>query len=261
MKHYTVHQLANLSGVSVRTLHHYDEIGVLRPAFTGENRYRYYGREELLRLQQILFYRELGLPLLQVAALLDQPDFDRLAALRQHRDRLKSERERYRRLIETIDRTIVELSGEPMMNDADFYNGFAAEKQVGYERWLVERYGEPMQPAIDHSTPHLKSLQPTERQARMQELADIEAALVEAFKRGLACDSPALEPVLARHRSWVALMWNKPCSPEAFAGLADLYCAHPDFVARYEKLAAGFCDFLVAAMKAHARRLSSIEST
>ena len=261
MKHYTVQQLSKLSGVSTRTLHHYDEIGLLKPAYTGENRYRYYGREELLRLQQILFYRELDLPLLQIGALLDQPEFDRLTALREHRARLESEAARYRRLIQTIDRTIVELTGDPTMNDADLYHGFAPEKQAEYERWLVDRYGDDARQTIEQSKSHLSSLQPRQRDARMQELADIEAALMEAYKRELPPDSLALEPMLARHRSWVALMWNKPCSPEAFAGLADLYCAHPDFLARYEKLAAGFCDFLVAAMKAHARRLSSIEST
>ena len=78
---YTVKQLARLSGVSVRTLHHYDEIGLLRPAFLGENRYRYYGREELLRLQDILFHRELGAPLQEIGELLAREGRDRVAIL------------------------------------------------------------------------------------------------------------------------------------------------------------------------------------
>ncbi|HSQ96745.1 MAG TPA: MerR family transcriptional regulator [Croceibacterium sp.] len=82
---YTVKQLARLSGVSARTLHQYDEIGLLKPAFTGENRYRYYGREELLRLQDILFHRELGVPLADIARLLEAKDRDRLAILAEHR--------------------------------------------------------------------------------------------------------------------------------------------------------------------------------
>ena len=80
MSGYTVKQVAKLSGVSVRTLHHYDEIGLLEPAAVGGNGYRYYGREELLRLQQILFHRELGIPLDQIGRLLDAPGFDRIAA-------------------------------------------------------------------------------------------------------------------------------------------------------------------------------------
>ena len=73
MKTYTVNQLARMAGVSVRMLHYYDEIGLLKPAFTGENRYRYYGKEELLRLQQILIHRELDIPLAEIAAILDAP--------------------------------------------------------------------------------------------------------------------------------------------------------------------------------------------
>ena len=85
---YTVKQVAKLSGVSVRALHHYDEIGLLKPAHIGTNRYRYYGEEELLRLQQILIHRELDIPLAEIAEVLDAPDFDRLATLRVQREKL-----------------------------------------------------------------------------------------------------------------------------------------------------------------------------
>src|SRR6478752_8804530 len=112
---YTVKQLARLSGVSVRTLHHYDEIGLLRPAFVGENRYRYYGRDELLRLQDILFHRELGVPLQDIALLLDGTGRDRLTILREHRARLAERTERSRQLVCTIDRTIADLTGEGRM--------------------------------------------------------------------------------------------------------------------------------------------------
>ena len=102
MKMLTVKQVAKVSGVSVRTLHHYDEIGLLKPAHTGRNRYRYYGEEELLRLQQILLHRELGMPLGEIAAILDAPGFDRLATLQQQRERLEAEAKRYARLVRTI---------------------------------------------------------------------------------------------------------------------------------------------------------------
>src|SRR4051812_13151083 len=94
---YTVKQLADLSGVSVRTLHHYDAIGLLKPASVGSNGYRQYGREELLRLQQILFQRELGLSLEQIRRAQDAPGFDRAKALREHREKLLQEAERFRR--------------------------------------------------------------------------------------------------------------------------------------------------------------------
>jgi DNA-binding transcriptional MerR regulator len=137
MGNYTVKQLARLSGISVRTLHHYDEIGLLRPAFTGENRYRYYGREELLRLQDILFHRELGVPLQDIGKLLELQGSDRVAILSHHREMLADRLERSRQLIRTIDRTIAELNGAGTMNDKDLYHGFAPEKQAEYEEWLV----------------------------------------------------------------------------------------------------------------------------
>src|ERR1700746_3216572 len=103
-KLYTVKALAKLSGVSVRTLHHYDQIGLLKPACVGANGYRYYGREEMLRLQQILFHRELEFPLEAIAAVLARPDFDRMEALRRHRETLAAKADRYRKLLKTLDR-------------------------------------------------------------------------------------------------------------------------------------------------------------
>src|SRR5690349_2610401 len=99
MKMLTVRQVAKISGVSVRALHHYDEIGLLKPASVGRNRYRYYGQEELLRVQQILLHRELDIPLHEIAAILDDPAFDQLKALRQQRERLAGEAKRYARQI------------------------------------------------------------------------------------------------------------------------------------------------------------------
>src|SRR5262245_54940368 len=151
MKDLTVKQLAAISGVTVRTLHHYDDIGLLRPASVGANGYRYYGRPELLRLQRILFHRELGVPLSAIAELLDLESEDQIAVLRQHREKLEAERERYRTLIETIDHTIAELTGASHMANTDLYKGFSPEKQAGYEAWLTERYGEPMRVGIEHA--------------------------------------------------------------------------------------------------------------
>lgn len=124
MKIYTVNQLAQMAGISVRALHHYDEIGLLKPAFTGDNRYRYYGEEELLRLQQILIHREVDIPLAAIGAILDAPGFDKLATLQQQRDRLEDQARRYARMVKTIDRTIARLKGDRAMKDADLYSAW-----------------------------------------------------------------------------------------------------------------------------------------
>ena len=258
MKDLTVKQLAAISGVTVRTLHHYDEIGLLKPASVGANGYRYYGREELLRLQRILFHRELGVPLSSIAELIDLEGEDQLAVLRQHRDKLAAERERYRVLIETIDHTIEGLQGRRIMTNADLYKGFSPEEQAGYEAWLIERYGEPMREHIAHANGAFAQLSEAERQrtlaALQKELQELEEALAGGLRNGLdpACD--AIDALIRRHRAWVATMWGRACPAEAYSGLADLYLAHPDFVARYERIEKGFAEYLASAMKLHANR-------
>jgi MerR family transcriptional regulator, thiopeptide resistance regulator len=254
MKDLTVKQLAAISGVTVRTLHHYDEIGLLAPAHVGANGYRYYGRAELLRLQRILFHRELGVPLGEIAELLDLDGEDQVGVLLRHREKLEAERERYRVLIETIDRTVADLKGETPMPNADLYKGFSAERQAEYEVWLIERYGDRMKDDIARSKKAMSKMTKAEQQAAMDDLRDVETALAEAMKRGFAPDADVVDRLIQRHRAWVAAAWDRSCTPEAYTGLADLYLSHPDFVTRYETIALGFSDWLTTAMKSHVAR-------
>jgi len=254
MKELTVKQLAAISGVTVRTLHHYDEIGLLSPAHIGANGYRYYGRAEMLRLQRILFHRELGVPLGEIAGLLELEGADQVGVLLRHREKLAAGRERFRILIETIDRTVADIKGDTPMPNADLYKGFSAEKQAAYEAWLIERYGDPMKDDIARSQKARAKMSEAEQQAVMEQLRDIETALAEGMKRGIDPAAHAIDRVITRHRAWVAAAWDKPCPPQAYSGLADMYQSHPDFVKRYETIAPGFTDFLVAAMKAHAAK-------
>jgi MerR family transcriptional regulator, thiopeptide resistance regulator len=254
MKDLTVKQLAAISGVTVRTLHHYDEIGLLKPAWIGENGYRYYGRAQLLRLQQILFHREFGVPLNEIAELLDMEGEDQVGVLLRHRERLEAEAKRYADLIDTIDRTIAGIRGHDEMKNADLYKGFSAEKQAEYEVWLIERYGEPMKASIEQSKKAMAKMREAEQKAAMQELYDLEQALAEGMRRRIAPTAEAIDKLIQRHRAWVASAWDRPCSAEAYSGLADLYLSHPDFVKRYETIETGFADYLTTAMKAHAAK-------
>ena len=254
MKDLTVKQLAALSGVTVRTLHYYDQIGLLRPSRVGTNGYRYYGRGELLRLQRILFHRELGVPLEAIADLLALEGEDQVGVLKRHRDKLVAERDRYGTLIQTIDDTISQLQGEAPMKNADLYKGFSPEKQAGYEAWLVERYGEPMRASLEVSRRSYAQLSQAGRDALGRELQDVEQSLAAAMRQGVHAASDAVDALIHRHRAWVAAMWGTPCAVERYAGLADMYLAHPDFVARYEAIETGFTQYLVDAMKFHAQR-------
>ena len=138
---YTVKQLSDLAQVSVRTLHYYDEIGLLRPSQVGTNGYRYYDNNALLRLQQILFYREIGMELMQIKDVLDSPDFDLVTALKSHRAALLEQSERLLNLVSTVDNTIKHLQGEGEMSKRQLFQAFSDEKQKDYEREIRLQYG------------------------------------------------------------------------------------------------------------------------
>lgn len=127
---YTVKDLAEISGVSIRTLHYYDEIGLLKPAYTKANGYRCYENAQLLLLQQILFFRELGFDLKQIANILIQSDFDQVEALRSHRKFIERDLEKSRKLLETIDKTIKHLTGKKTMKDKELFDGFIEAYQL-----------------------------------------------------------------------------------------------------------------------------------
>src|SRR4051812_25091395 len=140
---YTVNQVARMAGVSVRALHFYDETGLLKPASVGTNGYRFYEEAQLLMLQQILFYRELGFGLKEIGLILRRPDFEKAGELEAHREVLKKNIARTRLLMETIDKTIEHLKGIKTMTSEEMFTGFslaAGEARFGAHTTLG---GEP----------------------------------------------------------------------------------------------------------------------
>jgi DNA-binding transcriptional MerR regulator len=141
---YTVRQVARISGVSVRTLHFYDELGLLKPAYQAPNGYRIYDEPQLLMLQQILFYRELGFELKQIKDILERPDFEKRQALLSHRDVLEENLARTRALLETIDKTAEHLRGGKKMANEEMFRGFSVG--AGEDRFdeRISLGGEPI---------------------------------------------------------------------------------------------------------------------
>lgn len=249
----TVKQLAKASGVSVRTLHHYHAIGLLLPAEVGSNGYRVYGRAELLRLQQILFFRELGFELSAIAAILDDPAFDLKAALIEHRARFEERLGQLHRLIRTIDRTVATLDEDMTMKDNALFDGFDPAKQAAYEHEVTQRFGEPAAQAIEHARRTMSGWTPDEKAGVLAELREIEAGLAAAMGEGAAVDATEVRALITRHRDWVGRSWPTPPDAAAYAGLADFYTSHPDFIARYEAIRPGFTEWLAAAIRDYAR--------
>jgi DNA-binding transcriptional MerR regulator len=250
---YTVKQVARLSGVSVRTLHHYDAVGVLKPACVGANGYRYYGREALLRLQQILFHRELGFSLEEIGRTLDEAGFDKVTALKAHRARLEAETRRYRRLMRTIDRTLASLEGDATMQDKAMYRGFDPEAQAGYEKELVEKHGADMQGRIDQAKAGMAGWRQAEFDAMQAEADTIEAGMAAALAQGLPADSSAVTALMRRHHAWIEKGWCRPAPAAAFAGLGRMYLDDPRFCERYDARQAGLAEYMATAMAAYAK--------
>jgi DNA-binding transcriptional MerR regulator len=253
---FTVSEVARLSGVSVRTLHHYDEVGLLKPAHVGANGYRYYGHDELLRLQQILFHRELGFALEEIGKVLDAPDFDRAAALRAQRETLMAESRRYRRLVRTIDETLAALEGETTMDENGIYAGFDfdPERQAAREARLVERFGEGVRPAIEKTRELIAKTSKADFRARQAEQEAIEAGMVAALAGGAPADSARVQHLMRRHHAWVAAWWGVSPDKARFSGLGRVYVDDPEFHARYEAIAPGLPEYLAEAMRAFAER-------
>ena len=252
----TVKQLAQLSGVSVRTLHHYDAIGLLAPAYIGENGYRYYERIELLRLQQILLYREMGVGLSQIAQIIDDPKFDAATALAAHRRKIVRQLGRYHQLIKTIDVTLLELRGAKVMTDnnpfeeANPFEGFSPERQAVYEKELVKKYGQQAQAKIDESIINAKKLSPEQVAAVKNEGHQVNLDLVKCLETGDQPASKDVQALIARHHGWVSLFWV-PDRP-SYIGLAQSYCDNADFKEFYDKYDQRLVDFLAQGMKIYA---------
>lgn len=252
MKRYTVKEVGRLSGVTVRTLHFYDEIGLLKPAYYGDNGYRYYEKDQLLTLQQILFYRELNVPLEQIRAILATPGFDRLKALKAHRARLENEVQRHKRLIRTIDGTIAELEGASTMANEEIFSGFSAEKQKQYEKDLVDRFGPGVQDKIDDSKRRMKGWTKADFEASTKRWNAFLERLGALARDGKAADSAEVQALIPEHRAWLEQYWTPV--RESYIGLGGLYAGHPDFRKQFDAVEPGLADFCAEAMRLYAER-------
>ena len=221
---YTVKELAQLSGVSVRTLHFYDEIGLLKPARIGENQYRYYEAEQLLALQQILFFRELGFELKKIQAAVGSPGFDRIEALQAHREVLLKERARMGELVATIDQTLDRLKGgrrmKTKMKDKDLYQGFAPEKQAEYEEYIKNRFGVDNAAWLE-SQKRVKKFTKADWERNGKEWDAICRDLAAQLAKGAAATSAPVQAVIRRHHTWLKKFWTP--KRESYSGLGEGY--------------------------------------
>jgi DNA-binding transcriptional MerR regulator len=251
---YTVKELAKLSGVSVRTLHWYDEIGLLKPSEKGANNYRYYEEEQLLRLQQILFFKELGFALNDIQKLLLQNDFDNIKALKSHRKILEDELVRKNNLIDTIDKTIQHLEGKKLMKDEELYYGFDSNRQKEYEEYLINRLGDKVEDIIRDTNKKMKNWSKEQWDDFGLEWNTICSELALLLEKNLAVDAPEVQKIIQRHFQW--LPWKGSCTKEAYIGLGQGYTGFEwkkAFI-KYDEHHPRLANFMAEAMEFYANK-------
>jgi len=247
---YTVKKLAALSGVSVRTLHFYDETGLLKPAYYGANGYRFYEEPQLLTLQQILFYRELGFELRQIKSILDQPDSEKITALKSHRKLLEKNLNRTRELIQTIDKTLDHLKGKTKMKSEEMFVGFDPEEQARHERYLISRFGEPMKGQIERSKARVKNWTRADWEKSGNIFNQICRDLVFAMEQKQAEDSPEVQSIIRRHYEWLKSFWTP--TRVSYAGHSQLL-TDSELRKAYETFQPQLPEFAAAAIRVFAQ--------
>ena len=249
---YTVKQLAVLSGVSVRTLHHYHQIGLLIPARFSSAGYRLYGLAEVDRLQQILFYRELGFALSDISALLDDPNFDRKAALQSHLSALKARQTRLNTLIRTVEKTIRQETGGIQMTDPEKFEGFKTalieENEARYGNEIRAKYGDE---TVDQTNANISSMTPEHYEEWKRLEQEIRTELEQAVLSHADPGSEVGKQLTELHRRWLSRTWNQ-YSPAAHKGLAQMYVCDERFTAYYDRKVPGCAAFLRNAIQIHA---------
>ena len=239
---FTVKQLSKLAGVTPRTLHHYDEIGLLKPSRVGDNGYRYYGEESVLRLQQILFYRELDIPLEDIKKIMGRRDFDVLGALHSHKEALQKQVVRLNRLIHTVDHTIEHLKGNNIMSEKALFEGFSDKQQAEYEKEIAQKYD----PAtVKASKKKWNSYTDAEKQRIGEEGNTVYKDILAAMPKGPA--SREAQAGIEHWRKHIEYFWIP--NDEQLLGLANGYNDDPRFKATFDKIHPQLAEFIRDAVK------------
>ena len=232
---YSIQELSRLSGVTTRTLRWYDQIGLLKPSRVAESGYRYYGKAEVDRLQDILYYRALGVELARIKECLDDPSFDRLAALRNHLAALEAERERLEQLIRSVKDTIGAEERNEIMSDEQKFEAFkqrtVAHNEEVYGAEIRSKYGDETVDAANAAVMNLT-------QEQYQEWTDlgqaIQTRLEAAVQAGLSPESEAGKELCALHRRWLTITGSR-YDPAKHRGIAELYVMDERFTAYYDQ--------------------------
>lgn len=244
----TVSELAELAGVTVRTLHHYDEVGLLRPSARSDAGYRLYDRADLQRLQQILFWRSLGFSLAEIQTALDDPDYDRVEALRDQRALLADQLTGVTQMIKAVDDAIAEAEGGPEVDDLQMFETFNSGE---HRREAEERWGDT--DAWAQSQARVGAMTDDDKRRLVADGVAFARRLAEAFTGGVPADSPQAMDLAEEARLAIHELFYD-CSHEMHVNLGEMYVADPRFTAYYDQHAEGLAVWFRDAIVANAAR-------
>ncbi|MGV8906597.1 MAG: MerR family transcriptional regulator [Acetobacterium sp.] len=240
---YTVQRLAVMAGISTRTLRYYDEIGMLKPARINSSGYRIYGQPEIDELQQILFYRELGVSLESIKNIVTSPSYNGAQALREHHEKLLEKREQLDKLILNVQKTIARTEGRTTMSDKEKFEGFkkktVEDNEKKYGKEIREKYGDE---TVNKSNQKVLGMSPKQHDEVTKLGTEIMETLEAAFETGDPAGELA-QQTADLHRRWICCYWDS-YSKEAHAGLAQMYVDDPRFTAYYDEKQPGTAAFL-----------------
>lgn len=241
---YTVQKLAKLAGISVRTLHYYDEIGLLKPTRIGENRYRYYEENELLRLQQILFFKELDFPLDEIVKIMSATQFDTAIALHDQKELLALKKERIERLINTIDTRLKSLKGGETMNTDDLFASFDDQELVHNMQEAKRRWGNT--DAYRQSIERVKHWTKDDYEKFKEDSEAWTKKMADIMNSGASISSDEVQQMIDQHYNGLKIFYEP--NYEMYKGLGQLYVDDPKFTAYYDRHAEGLAKFMCYAM-------------
>lgn len=240
---YSTHELSKLSGVTARTLRWYDKIGLLSPSRVSESGYRYYGKEEVNRLQEILFYRELGFELNDIKKQLDDKNYDRISALRSHLEGLSKEKKRIDRLIDAVESAIKAEERNEIMSDKKKFEAFkknmVEENEKKYGKEVREKYGDK---AADEANAAVMGLSEELYKEWKSIGEEINERLEDAVKKGLSPEGEEAKEIVYLHRRW--LSFTSKYDVNKHRGIAEMYVLDERFTAYYDKNVPGCAKFL-----------------
>lgn len=247
---YTVKDLSRMSGVSIETLNHYDEIGLVRPVQVGSNGYPSYEESQLLELQQIMFYREQGVPLSEIRVLMGQKQ-DNTDTLLAHKERLIEKQFRIQVLVDTIDYTIGYLKRGNQLVHQRLYDGFDLVMQD--EERNQSSFDNSTKPSTANNTGGAGPKWSKDDYLNTQREADrIYIDLCNALEKGEDPGSSSVQKIIKRHYEWVSHFYTP--TKEIYSGLGDLYVDHEDFKQLYAGYHPQLAEYLRDGMKIYAEQ-------